>query len=149
MFTQVAKTYNGSVIVHPIVGPTKSDDFSAQVRKHTYEALKKPLNTVGFEYLPYNMMVGGPRECLQHLIIRKNYGFTHMIVGRDHAGCKNKSGVDYYGPYDAQVFVTPLQQELGISIIPFMHMVYIPEQNDYFTAVSKREGMAIIKHFGY
>lgn len=56
-----------------------------------------------------------------------------MIVGRDHAGCKNKKGDDYYGPYDAQDFVLPLQQELGMTVIPFMQMVYIPEKNGYYT----------------
>jgi len=97
------------------------------------------LPNVFFEYLPYNMMVGGPRECLQHLLIRKNYGFSHMIVGRDHAGCKNKAGKDYYGPYDAQEFVLPLQEESGMKVIPFLQMVYIPEKNDYFTAEEANE----------
>jgi len=133
MFIEVSQEYSADVLVHPIVGPTKSDDFSAKVRKITYEALRPIIPNVSFEYLPYNMMVGGPKECLQHLIIRKNFGFTHMIVGRDHAGCKNKSGKDYYGPYDAQEFVTPLQEELGINIVLFKHKIYVPEKNDYFT----------------
>jgi len=141
MFTEVARSHNCAMVVHPIVGPTKSDDFSGIVRKDTYEALRPILPDVYFEYLPYNMMVGGPRECLQHLLIRKNYGFSKMIVGRDHAGCKNKAGVDYYGPYDAQEFVAPLQAELGVGIIPFMQMVYIPEKQGYHSAeLAKQNG---------
>jgi len=144
MFIEVSSEYDANVLVHPIVGPTKADDFSAKVRKITYEALKPVIPNVSFEYLPYNMMVGGPRECLQHLIIRKNYGCTHMIVGRDHAGCKNKSGKDYYGPYDAQDFVSPLQKELGINIIPFKQKIFVPEMNDYFTAEeAKQKGWQI------
>lgn len=135
MFLQVSKENDADILVHPIVGPTKSDDFHAKARHLTYEALKPILKDYGvsIEYLPYNMMVGGPRECLQHLIIRKNFGCTHMIVGRDHAGCKNKSGTDYYGPYDAQNFVNNLQEELGMKTMPFKHMVYVPEKLNYFS----------------
>jgi sulfate adenylyltransferase len=90
------------------------------------------------------MMLGGPRECLQQLIIRKNYGFTHMIVGKNHAGCDG-----FYGSYDALSFVNSLsvsfcykirihinwhyfQEELGINIIPMKYMVYVPHLNDYY-----------------
>lgn len=141
MFLEVSKEFNAEVLVHPIVGPTKSDDFSAKVRKLTYDKLDEMLDHIHFEYLAYNMMVGGPREALQHMLVRKNYGCTHMIVGRDHAGCKNKKKQDFYGPYDAQQFIESIQDELGIKMIPFKAMVYIKEKDHYFSMeVAKQNG---------
>eukprot|EP00121_Abeoforma_whisleri_P009869 Awhi_evm1s9087 len=119
------------VLVHPVVGPTKGDDIPADVRKDTYDQVAKIVSNVHFEYLPYNMMVGGPREALQHALIRKNYGCTHIIIGRDHAGCKDKSGNDFYGAMDAQELLKPLQEELGIEMVPFKAMVYAAEESKY------------------
>lgn len=133
MFLRVAQQHQADVLVHPVVGPTKDDDVPATVRKASYDALARRLTNVRFEYLPYNMMVGGPREALQHMIIRKNYGCTGMIVGRDHAGCKNKAGVDFYGAYDAQELLRPLQRELATDMIDFTAMVYVRESDSYMT----------------
>jgi 3'-phosphoadenosine 5'-phosphosulfate sulfotransferase (PAPS reductase)/FAD synthetase len=72
MLLKVSETQDAEVLVHPVVGPTKDDDIPAIVRKKTYDALEPVLNHVFFEYLPYNMMVGGPREALQHAIVREN-----------------------------------------------------------------------------
>jgi sulfate adenylyltransferase len=134
MLLKVAETHDAEVLVHPVVGPTKDDDIPAIVRKDTYDALEKKLTNVHFEYVPYNMMVGGPREALQHAIVRKNFGCTGMIVGRDHAGCKDASGNDFYGPYDAQELLEPLQEELQFDIIQFQQMVYAEEAGDYIPA---------------
>ena len=82
--------------------------------------------------LPLAMRMGGPREAVWHAIIRKNYGCTHFIVGRDHAGPgKNSQGEDFYGPYEAQELVTQFQDELDITMVPFHHMVYVPERAQY------------------
>lgn len=81
-------------------------DVLGIVRYHTYEVLKKELNNprIKWAYLPYSMHMGGPREAIQHMLIRKNYGCTHFIIGRDMAGSKScLSGEDFYGAYDAQV----------------------------------------------
>ena len=78
--------------------------------------------------------MGGPREAVQHALIRKNYGCTHMIVGRDHAGCKDKAGNDFYGPFDAHDLLLPLSKELGIDIVPFQAMVYCTEEDRYMPA---------------
>ena len=88
-------------------GPTQDDDISGEVRFQTYERLAAEVNNprIRWAYLPYSMHMAGPREALQHMIIRKNYGCTHFIIGRDMAGCKSSiSGDDFYGPYQAQDF---------------------------------------------
>jgi sulfate adenylyltransferase len=137
MLLEVAKQNQARVVVHPVVGPTQEEDIPAIVRKETYDALEALLQEthadvgIQFEYLPYNMVMGGPREALQHAIVRKNYGCTGMIVGRDHAGCKDSKGNDFYGPYDAQELLLPLQKELGMDIVTFQQMVFVEEEQDY------------------
>ena len=75
------------------------------------------------------MRMGGPREALLHAIIRKNYGCTHFIIGRDHAGPGlNKNGVSFYQPYEAQELVNKFESEIGIQIIQFKSMVYVPKE---------------------
>ena len=82
--------------------------------------------------LPLAMRMGGPREALWHSIIRKNFGCTHFIIGRDHAGPgKNSKGVDFYGPYDAQDLVLKYNQEIGIEVVPFQMVAYCPDTDDY------------------
>jgi sulfate adenylyltransferase len=82
--------------------------------------------------LPLAMRMAGPREAVWHAIIRKNFGATHFIVGRDHAGPgKNSKGVDFYGPYDAQDLVTKYKDELSIEMVPFQQMTYLPATDEY------------------
>ncbi len=91
---------SGVVLVHPTVGPTQDDDIPGPVRVATYEVLKEETKNPRIEwaYLPYSMHMAGPREAIQHMIIRKNYGCTHFIIGRDMAGSKSSlSGEDFYG----------------------------------------------------
>ena len=76
--------------------------------------------------------MAGPREAVWHAIIRKNYGATHFIVGRDHAGPgKNSAGRDFYGPYDAQALVSQFVDELHIEVVPFQQMSYVPSTDEY------------------
>jgi sulfate adenylyltransferase len=78
------------------------------------------------------MRMGGPREAIWHAIIRKNHGATHFIIGRDHAGPgKNSKGVDFYGPYDAQHAVEKYRSELGIEVVEFQMMTYLPDSDEY------------------
>ena len=78
------------------------------------------------------MRMGGPREALLHALIRKNFGCTHIIIGRDHAGPGNDSnGNPFYGPYDAQELLNEHKEEIGIEIVPFKFMVYTPKDGKY------------------
>jgi len=85
--TNVSK--GGVVLVHPTCGPTQDDDIAGEVRFQTYERLASEVNNprIRWAYLPYSMHMAGPSEALQHMLIRKNYGCTHFIIGRDMAGC--------------------------------------------------------------
>jgi sulfate adenylyltransferase len=126
----------GVVLVHPTCGPTQDDDIAGAVRFQTYERLAEEAANprIRWAYLPYAMHMAGPREALQHMIIRKNYGCTHFIIGRDMAGCKSSiSGDDFYGPYEAQDFARDQAAELGMETVPSLNLVYTEEEG-YVTA---------------
>ena len=124
-----------NLLIHPVVGMTKPGDVDHFSRVRCYEQLLKhyPEQTTTLSLLHLAMRMAGPREALWHAIIRKNYGCTHFIVGRDHAGPgKNSQGEDFYGPYDAQDLIRAHQAELGIEMVPFQAMVYVQERAQYF-----------------
>merc|ERR1712186_269013 len=83
-------------------------------------------------YLPYSMKMAGPREAIQHMIIRKNFGATHFIIGRDMAGTKSTvTGDDFYGPYDAQETGKKHSAELGMTVTHYENMVYVGDEDGY------------------
>ena len=140
LFTRALHATNVSqgavVLVHPTCGPTQDDDIAGAVRFQTYERLAEEVANprIRWAYLPYSMHMAGPREALQHMIIRKNYGCTHFIIGRDMAGCKSSlSGDDFYGPYEAQDFARDHATELGMETVPSLNLVYTEEEG-YVTA---------------
>lgn len=140
LFTRALDASNvssaGVVLVHPTCGPTQDDDIAGEVRFQTYERLAAEVNNprIRWAYLPYSMHMAGPREALQHMIIRKNYGCTHFIIGRDMAGCKSSlTGDDFYGPYQAQDFARDNAPELGMETVPSLNLVYTEEEG-YVTA---------------
>jgi len=141
----------GVVLVHPTCGPTQDDDIAGEVRFQTYERLAAEVNNarIRWAYLPYSMHMAGPREALQHMIIRKNYGCTHFIIGRDMAGCKSSlSGEDFYGPYQAQDFARDNAAELGMETVPSLNLVYTEEEGYVTAEHAEARGLHIRKLSG-
>lgn len=132
---RAAEQTGASLLLHPVVGLTKPGDIEYYTRIRCYEQVLKtyPQQTAYLSLLPLAMRMAGPKEALWHALIRKNYGCTHFIVGRDHAGPgKNKAGENFYAPYAAQALTQLHQQEMGIEIVPFQEMVYSQQQKKYF-----------------
>ena len=131
---RAARDRQANVLIHPVVGLTKPGDIDHFTRVRVYQALlpRYPNGMAVLGLLPLAMRMGGPREAIWHAIIRKNHGATHFIVGRDHAGPgKNSSGKDFYGPYDAQHAIENYRGELGIAVVPFQQMIYLPDSDEY------------------
>lgn len=131
---RAARARQANVLIHPVVGLTKPGDIDHFTRVRVYQALlpRYPNGMAVLGLLPLAMRMGGPREALWHAIIRKNHGATHFIVGRDHAGPgKNSKGVEFYGPYDAQHAVEKYRDELGIEVVEFQQVTYLPDTDEY------------------
>lgn len=126
---------DGVLLLHPSVGMTKPGDVDHYTRVRTYNTLVKRYYQNGgavLALLPLAMRMGGPREALWHALIRRNYGANHLIVGRDHAGPGSDSnGKPFYGPYDAQQLVEKFSEELGVKVVPFSALVYLPAEDRY------------------
>ena len=136
---RAAKDVEASLLIHPVVGMTKPGDVDHYTRVRCYQALlnRYPHKTAKLSLLPLAMRMGGPREAVWHAIIRKNYGCTHLIVGRDHAGPgSDSSGNPFYGPYDAQELLRAHETELGVTMVPFKMMVYV-EATDSYTPIDE------------
>lgn len=123
-------------LLHPAVGETQAKDIPANVRIKCYQHALGYFSShsVILSLLPLSMRMLGPREALWHSLIRQNYGCTHFIIGRDHAGpsAKNTQGKSFYDPYEAQEFVQRLQSELKIRILCSPEIVYCSEKSKYF-----------------
>ena len=132
---RASEEVDGVLLLHPVVGMTKPGDVDHFTRVRTYKALAANYydqNRILLSLLPLAMRMGGPREAVWHAIIRRNHGANHFIVGRDHAGPgKDSKGEDIYGPYDAQDLVMQHEEELGVKVVPFKMLVYLPEEERY------------------
>ena len=139
-----AQEVGANLLIHPVVGMTKPGDVDHFTRVRCYQKLikKYPDESASLNLLPLAMRMGGPREALWHAIIRKNYGCTHFIVGRDHAGPGiNSKGNSFYGPYDAQELLLQYEDEIGIKMVPFKMMVYVKEKKKYLPINEVPKGM--------
>lgn len=131
---KAARELEANLLIHPVVGMTKPGDIDHFTRVRCYEQLIKhyPEQTTLLSLLHLAMRMAGPREAVWHALIRKNYGCTHFIIGRDHAGPgKNSQGEDFYPPYAAQELAHAFEDEIGIKIISFENMVYVQDRAEY------------------
>lgn len=132
---RAAEAVGGSLLIHPVVGLTKPGDVDHYTRVRIYKVLVENYydkNSTALSLLPLAMRMAGPKEALLHAIIRRNHGANHFIVGRDHAGPGNDStGKPFYGPYDAQEMLKQHEEELGVKMVPFEMLVYLPDEDRY------------------
>ena len=143
MNLNASKELDAGILIHPVVGMTKPGDVDHYTRVRCYKAAmpRFPENSAMLSLLPLAMRMAGPREALCHALIRKNYGCTHFIVGRDHASPGNGAdGEPFYGPYDAQDLLKKHEKEIGIEMIPFKMMVYVENDKKYFPVDEIPEG---------
>ena len=132
---RAAAQIGGSLLIHPVVGMTKPGDVDHYTRVRAYRALVERYydkSKTVLSLLPLAMRMAGPREALWHAIIRRNHGANHFIVGRDHAGPgKDSSGRPFYGPYDAQELLQKFETDIGVKMVPFQEIVYLPDQDRF------------------
>ena len=144
---RAARETAANLLIHPAVGMTKPGDVDHFTRVRCYEAVldKYPSSTAALSLLNLAMRMAGPREAVWHGLIRRNHGCTHMIVGRDHAGPgKNSEGKPFYGPYDAQNLLRKFEDEVGIEMVDFKHMVFVQERAQYMQADEIEEGLTVL-----
>ena len=142
---------DANLLIHPVVGMTKPGDVDHYTRGRVYQHIIKryPQNSAMLAMLPLAMRMGGPREAVWHAIIRKNHGVSHFIVGRDHAGPgSDASGTPFYGPYDAQDMLQDYTDELGVTMVPFKMMVYVPDSDIYQPVDEVDEGTTTLSVSG-
>jgi sulfate adenylyltransferase len=148
---RAAKEAQANLLIHPVVGMTKPGDIDHFTRVRCYEAVldQYPASTTNMSLLNLAMRMAGPREAVWHGLIRKNHGCTHFIVGRDHAGPgQNSAGEDFYGPYDAQDLFKQHQDEMGIEMVDFKHMVFVQERAEYQPADEVEDGNTVLNISG-
>ena len=148
---RAAHDVEANLLIHPVVGMTKPGDVDHFTRVRCYEQIlnRYPEQTTMLSLLPLAMRMGGPREALWHAIIRKNYGCTHLIVGRDHAGPgQDSNGEDFYGPYDAQELLKEHAEELDITMVPFQLMVYAENRAQYIPIDEKTDDDQVLNISG-
>ncbi len=144
---RAAAEVGGSLLIHPVVGMTKPGDVDHYTRVRIYRILMEKYYDPGktlLSLLPLAMRMAGPREALWHAIIRRNYGATHFIVGRDHAGPgKDSAGKPFYGPYDAQELVARFAPETGVTPVPFRELVYLQDSQEYVEETEVPKGARV------
>lgn len=143
---------NAKLLLHPVVGVTQECDVNYHTRVRCYQKLMAhyPKDTAILSLLPLSMRMAGPREAVWHAIIRKNYGCTHFVVGRDHAGpsYKKKDGKDFYGPYDAHQLLEQYKEEIGIKVVVSQMIVYVKDTETYMRMDEVPKGAEVLNISG-
>lgn len=143
---------DGVLLLHPVVGMTKIGDVDHYTRVRTYKVLASQYydsDRVVLALLPLAMRLAGPREALWHAVIRRNYGANHLVVGRDHASPGEDSrGKPFYEPYEAQALVEEYSRELGVGVVSFEELVYVPEEERYMEVGDVPKGARRLKISG-
>jgi len=148
---RAARDHEANLLIHPVVGMTKPGDIDHYTRVRCYEHILEeyPEQTTALSLLGLAMRMAGPREALWHALIRKNFGCTHFIVGRDHAGPGNDSkGEPFYGPYEAQEMMQEFAGDLGITMVPFQLMVFVEDRAEYMPIDKVTEDLTVLNISG-
>ena len=148
---EAIKQQQAHLLIHPVVGITKPDDVDYYTRIKCYlTALRQyPKNTAMLSLLPLAMRMAGPREALWHALIRKNYGCSHFVVGRDHAGPgKDSTGKDFYQPLEAHDLLSKYSNEIGIEPILFEEMAYSSSRKKYIFVKNKEQDEKLLSISG-
>ena len=129
------ESVQGTLLIHPTIGVTKPGDIDYYTRVRCIQALVQKYydpRSVVFSIFPLAMRLAGPREALWHMIVRRNYGANHFIIGRDHASPgKDSQGRPFYDPYEAQEWGKKYEAEIGVRCLTFQEFVYVHEENRY------------------
>ena len=132
---RAARAIGGSLLIHPAVGVTQARGRAPRPARRGLRGPGQELLRPGrhlLSLMPLAMRMAGPREAVWHSIIRRNYGASHLIIGRDHAGPgKDSHGNPFYGPYDAQVLAEKYADEIGVQPIEFEELVYLADEDRY------------------
>jgi sulfate adenylyltransferase len=147
---RAASRYGANLLIHPVVGRTSPGDVDYFSRVRCYQAVLSayPRGSARVSLLPLAMRMAGPREALWHALVRRNYGATHFIVGRDHAGPRDSRGNPFYGPYEARELARKHAGEIGIEIVAFDEMVFVEERGEYLEASDVPTGAHVISLSG-
>ena len=132
---RAARRVGGTLLIHPAVGVTRPQDVHHALRVEAYEVLVREYYdaaTTLLSLMPLAMRFAGPREAVWHMIVRRNYGASHLIMGRDHAGPgKDSHGEPFYGPYEALETARRYAAEVGVTPVGFEELVYLPDEDRY------------------
>jgi sulfate adenylyltransferase len=144
---RAAKEAQANLLIHPVAGVTQPGDLDHYTRVRCYQALlpQFPPSTVKLSLLPLAMRMAGPREAIWHALIRRNYGCTHIIIGRDHAGPgTDRGGKPFYEPYAAQELIRQYENEIGVRAVHFKTMAYVEDRDAYYTEEKVPNGARIL-----
>ena len=135
MTERAVRSTDGTLLLHPVVGMTRPGDIDHYTRVRTYQtilSLSKIRDRTLLALLPLAMRMAGPREAVWHCIIRRNYGASHMIVGRDHASPEvMPGGRSFFEPFAAQALAKKYSEEIGVKVVPFRELAYVEDERRY------------------